>query len=183
MVRQTGFSLVEVMITVFVLGFGLIGFAYLAVAGMAYNQDAEARSQATLLAQDLLERMHSRGVTPGGPLADVYTRVPAVSESGACQYTTATADNDRICWYDAVRRALPKGNARIAVQDGAFVIEIAWVDRSVRRDTTIDNAQDCEDPDHHDRVWSDNETFIWLPPSAAPDPPVCLQVQRWRLPS
>jgi len=178
--RQTGFSLVEVMITVFVLGFGLIGFAYLAFAGMAYNHDALARSQATLLAQDLLERMHSRSATPNGPLADAYTRVPTVAESGACQYATASAEHDRNCWYDAVRRLLPTGNARITVQDGEFVVEIVWVDRSVRRDAAIDSRQDCEDPDHHDRVWSDNDSFTWQPPSAAPDPAVCLQVQRWR---
>lgn len=56
---QTGTSLLEVLIAVVILSIGLLGLAGLQVAGLRVNQGAMQRSQATMLAYDVLDRMRS----------------------------------------------------------------------------------------------------------------------------
>jgi type IV pilus assembly protein PilV len=56
--RETGFTLIEVLVAVFVLAIGLLGAASLQVVGTRGSNSAYYRSQATLIANDLAERMH-----------------------------------------------------------------------------------------------------------------------------
>ncbi len=64
---MSGLSLIEILITVVVLSIGLLGIARMQVFGMRYNHDSYARSQATMLANELIERMHANpdGVSNG----------------------------------------------------------------------------------------------------------------------
>lgn len=57
--RMTGLSLIEILITVVVLSIGLLGIAGMQAFGMRYSHDSYARSQATMLANELIERMHA----------------------------------------------------------------------------------------------------------------------------
>lgn len=60
-----GFTLVELMVAVLVLAIGLLGLAGLQVWGLANNHNAYLRTQATLLAQDMADRMRqSQGFNP-----------------------------------------------------------------------------------------------------------------------
>lgn len=54
-----GFSLIEVLIALLVLAVGLLGLAFLQAAGLRFNNDSYMRSQATLLAYDLVDRMRA----------------------------------------------------------------------------------------------------------------------------
>jgi len=56
---QSGFSLLEVLIAIVVLGFGLLGFALLQTMNVRFVQSANYRTQATNLAYDLTEQMRS----------------------------------------------------------------------------------------------------------------------------
>lgn len=56
-VRQDGFTLMEVLIAVFVTAIGMLGVAALQVTSKRTNFEAVQRTTATLLAQDLLERV------------------------------------------------------------------------------------------------------------------------------
>lgn len=56
---QMGTSLLEVLIAVVILSIGLLGLAGLQVAGLRVNQGAMQRSQATMLAYDILDRVRS----------------------------------------------------------------------------------------------------------------------------
>jgi type IV pilus assembly protein PilV len=56
---QTGMTLLEVMVAVFVLSIGLIGIAKLQVASKQNNFDAVQRITATTLAYEILERMRA----------------------------------------------------------------------------------------------------------------------------
>ena len=58
-VRENGFTMVELMVAVLVLAIGLLGLAGLQVWGLSNNHNAYLRTQATLLAQDIIERMRS----------------------------------------------------------------------------------------------------------------------------
>lgn len=54
-----GFTLIEVLVTVVVVSIGLLGLAGLQINGLRANLSSEARSKATLLASDIIERMRA----------------------------------------------------------------------------------------------------------------------------
>ena len=65
-----GFTLLEVLIALMVLSVGLLGLANLQILGLRSNQGAFLRSQATVLAEELAERMQST-VNPTKAFVDV----------------------------------------------------------------------------------------------------------------
>lgn len=56
---QGGFSLLEVMITIFILGVGIMGLAGLQARALNAEAESFARAQAVMLAVDLADRMNS----------------------------------------------------------------------------------------------------------------------------
>lgn len=56
---HSGFTLIEVLVTVVVVSIGLLGLAGLQINGLRANVSSEARSKATLLASDIIERMRA----------------------------------------------------------------------------------------------------------------------------
>lgn len=54
-----GFSLVEVLVALAILSFGMLGIAALQITSVRANQGAYLRSQATMIANDLAERMYT----------------------------------------------------------------------------------------------------------------------------
>lgn len=57
--RQSGSTLLEVLVAIVVLSFGLLGMAGLQAASLKSNQTALQRSQAVVLAYDIMDRMRS----------------------------------------------------------------------------------------------------------------------------
>ena len=60
--RLAGFTLVEVLVTLIVVAIGILGLAGLQLANMRSNYSAYLRTQATIAAYDLIDRMR---VDPG----------------------------------------------------------------------------------------------------------------------
>lgn len=56
-VNQSGFSLIEVLISIIILSFGLLGMVGLQAAALQANRDARLQSVATTLARELAEMM------------------------------------------------------------------------------------------------------------------------------
>ena len=56
---MSGLSLIEILVTVVILSVGLLGIAGMQAFGMRFNHDSYARSQATMVANELIERMHA----------------------------------------------------------------------------------------------------------------------------
>jgi len=104
--RQSGISMLEVLISVFVVAIGLLGIAALQFMSKRSNFEAVQRTTATLLASDIIERMRANPtqllnyagdatspITPlGGPTA---TRTQA---SPDC--STANCDSFELSQYD-----------------------------------------------------------------------------------
>ena len=63
-----GFSLVEVLVAMFVVAMGILALAGLLQAATRYSKMSELRSTATLLANDIADRIRANPV--GGALAD-----------------------------------------------------------------------------------------------------------------
>ncbi|MFZ3288159.1 MAG: type IV pilus modification protein PilV, partial [Telluria sp.] len=59
MQRQQGFSLIEVLITMLIVSIGLLGIAGIIVTNLKHNQSSYARTQASLLVSDIVDRMRA----------------------------------------------------------------------------------------------------------------------------
>ncbi len=57
--QSSGFSLVEVLVSLLILAIGLLGLAGVQTRGVTSNYSALQRSQATLYAYDIVERMRA----------------------------------------------------------------------------------------------------------------------------
>jgi type IV pilus assembly protein PilV len=73
---HSGFTLIEVLITVLVVSIGLLGLAGLQISGLRANMGSEARSKATIMANDIAERMHAN---PLGVDANQYNNITTTS--------------------------------------------------------------------------------------------------------
>ncbi len=122
-----GFTLLEVMVALMVLAVGALGIAAMQLRGLQYNHDAYLRSQISVLAYDMSDRMRLNRALAGS-YASTYT-IPTTAPTG-CQTALATPANDLVCWQSQLFDALPPGStAVIAAAGNEYTIDIAWTDR------------------------------------------------------
>ena len=123
--RQQGFTLIEVLVSMIVLAIGLLGLAQLQARGLQFNQDAYVRSQATVLAYEIIDRMRANRDNA----ADYVSAHPGPGQ--ACNPLSTAPDIELSCWHSQVAQALPGGEANITVQPNPdyYQIEISWLDR------------------------------------------------------
>ena len=90
--RQQGFTLIEVLVSILVLMVGILGISAMQMISFQTNQSAYMRSQATYLAQDMMDRIRSNRV--GFQNSTVYDSVDT-SQAGTIPASPAcisTAD-------------------------------------------------------------------------------------------
>lgn len=121
---QRGVTLIEVLITAFVMAIGLLGMAALQLNGLNTNHDAYYRSQATLFATDLADRMRANldaarngdyeaSAKPDDPGYDCQTSFPTATSCTGAELATA----DLYSWYDRLTTTatgLPLAQATVA---------------------------------------------------------------------
>lgn len=118
-----GFTLVEVMVAVLVLSVGLLGFAALQTRGLRLNHDALIRTQATFLANDMMDRMRTYDVSLVGGFVETPT-------GDTCDTSASSIANDLNCWGDLVSAALPNGTGAITLVAGTqYQVSLSWSDR------------------------------------------------------
>ncbi|MBT2766549.1 type IV pilus modification protein PilV [Stenotrophomonas sp. ISL-67] len=128
--RQRGFSLLEVMIAIVVLGFGLLGFALLQTMSVRYVQSANYRTQATNLAYDLTEQMRSNRFQSAWYANASFTS-GSTTAAGVCarQTGTVTLAQNITRWQCQVVKALgDNASAVVTVNNGIANISISWAD-------------------------------------------------------
>lgn len=158
--RQSGFTLVEVLVSALLLSIGLVGLAGLQAASLVNNQSSFMRSQVTAISYDLADRMRSNIV---GSNANSYDPANAAF-TASC--TTAVgcspqqmALNDIAEWNAAITTYLPMGQGWVCIDstpndgtgvadpgcDGAgtqFTIKVWWDDnRDGAINLTITNME------------------------------------------
>lgn len=127
---QGGFTLIEVLVTVVVVTFGLLGFAGLLTKAIMSNRQATQRSDATILAYDMTERMRVNRVAA---LAGAYNLAMDSSPSGASVAGTDLAD-----WVSLIADVLPGGDGSVSVDgNGNATITIQWEERNDGQPTTF----------------------------------------------
>jgi len=129
--RQTGASMIEVMVALLILSIGLLGLAMLQGKTMRVNTDAMLRSQATLLANEIIENMRTNpaGASNGKYKVDFTAGRPAVC--GSCTGTAKAANDDLISWYDAQIQMLPSPTSKIEYSGGKYTITMQWNERGI----------------------------------------------------
>lgn len=128
---NAGFTLLEVLITMVILSIGLLGLAGMQANGLKSNHLAYVRSQATLQAYDMSDRMRSNMV---GVEAGSYNSLSGDPSSNApdCAADACSPANmavyDYAKWDAALASNLPKGEGSVSVSSGIFTITVMWDD-------------------------------------------------------
>jgi type IV pilus assembly protein PilV len=123
--NQQGFSLIEVMVAVLVLSLGLLGNAGLVAASLKNSNTAHFRSQATILAADILDRMRANlpnDRTQRMTEAAYYI----VSLNGSCG-GSGLPNTECTEWRQAIAATLPSGKGGVTVSNsGTVTVTIQW---------------------------------------------------------
>jgi type IV pilus assembly protein PilV len=119
-----GMSLVEVLVTVVLISVGLLGVAALQVTSLKGNQESYARSQATSLASDIIERMRANQLG----LAAYQTGLNGVGSGNIRAVADLTG------WQQSIDRILPGGavnsGGSVAVNGNIVTVTIQWLERA-----------------------------------------------------
>lgn len=110
--KQSGFTLLEVLVAMLVLSIGLLGLAGLMGSSMRNNQSAFHSTQATWLAYDILDRMRANSVVA---LAGGYTTAMSTATCSTTAPTGTVAAQDIGSWKNMIACALPEGRGAITV--------------------------------------------------------------------
>jgi type IV pilus assembly protein PilV len=133
--RQSGFTLLEVLVAILVLSIGLLGLAGLMASSIRNNHSAYQRTQATWLAYDMIDRMRVNRANAIAT-ANNYNIAIGTASSGS----TGLAGTDVTGWKTTVANALPAGDGSVAVNSvsRAVTVIVQWNDS---RGTGGSNAQ------------------------------------------
>ncbi|MBN3562485.1 type IV pilus modification protein PilV [Aliamphritea spongicola] len=121
--KAKGFSLIEVFISLFILSAGLLGAAGIQLKGVQQTQSSYLRSQATIIAYDMADRMRANPVA----LANGDYHVPSRTTRHSGCLTTAgctpseLADQDFYEWAgdgaasNSISQLLPSGSGVVCI--------------------------------------------------------------------
>lgn len=114
-----GFTLVEVLVTVVIFSVGLLGLAGLQATGIKLNHSSLIRSQATLLAYDVVDCMRANKANIAS-----YSR----PDKNAAKYSTPStiAESDINNWLDNLSNGLPSGKGSITLNGNRATVIVEW---------------------------------------------------------
>ncbi len=135
--KQTGFTLIEVLIAVVVLSIGLLGVAAMQFVGLRDSNKSNERSLATVLAYDIADRMRANPqataagnylITAGtAPTTPTITSPSTPQDFCKTDFTGTTVANicsstemataDKYDWYTTVQNTLPGGLGQVTCTD------------------------------------------------------------------
>ena len=118
---QSGFSLLEVLITLVIIAIGMMGFAAMMLSSMKNNRIAMQRSTATFYAYDIIDCMR---VNRSAALIGSYT----LADFGSLLTGTTVATSDVNQWQTALSTALPSGAGKITFAGNTVTVEIRWTE-------------------------------------------------------
>lgn len=151
--RQSGFTLIEVLVTIVIVAVGLLGLGSLMLKGLQANASSQLRSVAVSQAYDMADRMRANipGVLAGnyGPIIPSGSAsscsgaslsgtnvmppstvpVCAATCSSACS-VAGVADMDACVWHRSNAKLLPYGAGAVC-KDAAnnwYTIYVSWDD-------------------------------------------------------
>lgn len=145
--HQSGFSLIELLVAVLIMAFGILGVAGLQVISLQQNRAALYRAEAVQLANDLMDRIR---VNPNVTYTAAIDADPAATTScianscspadmrdyditqWKCAINSVDVDGNTFPVCDAnnfnIEGALPDGAGSVLLVAGVYVITVQWDD-------------------------------------------------------
>jgi type IV pilus assembly protein PilV len=165
---QSGFTMLEVLISIFIMTVGLLGLAGLQVRAQQAELESYQRAQALILANDMVDRINSNRKAAtcynfstagtGAPFAGTAASAPTCTSGGTTE-TRARANLDLDEWHQALLGAAEQlGGASVGAMVGArgcvsednsvsparWRISVAWQGVApLRNPTDVDSAYTC----------------------------------------
>jgi type IV pilus assembly protein PilV len=125
--RQKGFGLIEILVALLILAIGLLGMASLQTTSLQQTTGSQTRTQAILLANDIVERIRANRPNRN---AYVLADPDAVECDTEFEITNGNVvDDDLNEWRNALACLLPNGNGEIAVDGDVITVDITWSPR------------------------------------------------------
>jgi len=166
--QQSGFTLLEILVTVIILAIGLLGIASLQSTSIKLSYDAYLRSQAALLSYDLMDRVRSNPnesysfdtITSGSiPSGDPTA---CISVSTDCS-PTAIASADMVAWFEQASSVFADGKFSLRQTPTStatmrqYEIKINWQDRY-----EVEDAQGSVDQADNPSVNNNRAEFVFF---------------------
>lgn len=136
-IQQNGFTLLEALLTLFVLSVGVLGAAGLQMQGMRSSNMSLQRTIVVMKTQEIIERMR---VNKDGVRNGDYTGIPQDNgcNSGSTCSTSQLAAHDLFTWQTELAQMLPSVNSStIVIVPGAnanlpsmVTVTTTWTDRT-----------------------------------------------------
>ena len=141
--HQRGATLIEVLVAILVLSIGLVGLAKLQITAMQGNYSAYLRSQATLLAYDMADRMRTnRNATLEGDY--LISQATGSSCNFGLETSGSLAAKDKAEWLNSLACQLSrdaKGQIVTTGNNNTFLITVEWDDTHGRIDSDTSAQQ------------------------------------------
>ncbi len=135
--KEKGFTLLEVLIALLILGIGILGIAALQFQALRFNHDAYLRTQISITAAEIIDQIRLND-----PNAAAYVgNFTLPGAPGACDLTIpSNAANDLACWRTRLSQVLPGGsqaNITSAVTGNGteYTVNMIWTDRESQQRT------------------------------------------------
>jgi type IV pilus assembly protein PilV len=131
--RQKGFSMLEVLVSILVLAIGLLGFALLQTVIVRMSQSANYRTNATNLATELLDQMRVNRIDAGQYATNATFTANTVANAACIPTVAAEVSVAQTCaqWKCQVVRALGAGaSANVTYRNSVATVTLAWGERS-----------------------------------------------------
>lgn len=139
---QSGYGMLEVLISITIASFGLLGMAGLQAASLRYQKTAHFRSIASIAMSDISERMYAnaQGVRNGkyasGSEQGFDGDEPVCTDLGACT-TNEIARFDLFSWHRNLKRDLPEGYGEISGNaENGVTIKVCFSDPGAQENTS-----------------------------------------------
>lgn len=136
--KSSGISLIEIMVTMFVMTIGLLGLAGLQSASLKFNNIANLRTVAIIQSYDLMDRMRANKKA----LNEGFYDDPTATANANCSTTTGCtplqmAEDDFAAWDALNASLLPEGKGFVCKEDTPDTT----IDR--KNGTTTDDEPTC----------------------------------------
>lgn len=144
---QAGVGMIEVLVSVLVLAVGLLGLASLQTQSLRFSHDAYLKTQASVLASDMMDRIRANIDTAKtsnayvNDMDDEPTAVANACEVNACS-GVALAAYDFKQWIDNIEAVLPGGDGEISRQ----VVNLQDEYTVVIEFNTVSNDENSSEP-------------------------------------
>ena len=155
---QKGAGLIEMMVSLLILGVGLLGVLSLQVNGSTSNQRAVFLTEAQVLAQDMADRIRAYGNDGLGARGGEYGGTATGTIRGPQAYAEQQCNNASACdpdqvvafdrheWEKALdESSLPSGEGRVIFNDAIneYTVRILWDQDRTGANQVIPDNQSC----------------------------------------